>query len=542
MKRAALQPLPGRAGSTGRFRGQRDAAVRVGPWALALLFATLSGCDPEVTRIPGAQCQIDLRLFTPPLQDAFAGVSSLRFGLSYPDGRTFELELDQSAKDFVLGAPPAEGVALRIEGLDIDGLLVSSGQSVAFDLDADQVTVVDVLFARVGEFARLVSKLNTPRFGHTASLTADGLVLIFGGAGAGDLDAPGWLAPPELYDPRSQTNCGPGAFDCPSATGVDLRLGHTATSTFAGNVFVFGGLDEAGQLVDAVLIFEAQSRTFRQLASYDPARVRSRAWHSSVALKIEEGGDPNREALLIAGGERDEGGIPIVDSTGLLFDTRLETFYRTDLAMVRARKYHSATVLDPDQRGVLLAGGRDSSGLVGPVELFDGQAFQAVSPAGAGADDELARPRVQHAALQTPDGVMIVGGQDGLVSLDAPELFAFNSSLGTGMFALRVDAAHADHRARSGALVAGLSSGEVLVAGGEFSDGFERRLLGTAERLVPEPAAGRASFEAAAPLNRALGFATLTHLPGGGLLYTGGLVDGPDGPVPTDEVWYFNPR
>jgi hypothetical protein len=39
----------------------------------------------------------------------------------------------------------------------------------------------------------------------------------------------------------------------------------------------------------------------------------------------------------------------------------------------------------------------------------------------------------------------------------------------------------------------------------------------------------------------ALSFASVTRLSGGGLLFAGGLKRGPDGPVPSDEVWYFNP-
>lgn len=497
----------------------------------------LSACGTEVKRVPGEQSLVDLRVFTPPFQDAFANVASLEFSLTYPDGQVLEVGVDQSASEFVLAGSPGEGVVLRMQGLGIDGAVLASGQSMPFDLGSAQAAQVDVLFARTGEFARLLGRLNHPRFGHTAAVTADGRVLIVGGAGAGDTDAPEDLAPPELYDPRTQVSCGFEDFECPSAPGTDLRYGHTATSTLDGDVIIFGGQGPDGQLVDAVLRYQAASGDFRELTGLRD-EVRPRVHHAAVAFSSQDGA----EVIAFVGGELDVDGQLEVTDGCLLFDPSIEAFFKVDLTLQHGRKHHTATAFGPERHMLLVAGGRDASGLVGPVELYDGYSFQPPTPVGTGARADLATGRIHHAAVEVDGGVLIVTGDDGLVSLDAPELFAYQSELGTGVFPLTIGAPHAGHSTRTGALVAGLPSGGVLLAGGEVRDGFEQTLLSSAEVLLPQDGSTSASTFAAPPLGLGLAFATSTPLPGGGILFTGGLKSGPDGDQAADEVWYYNPR
>lgn len=517
-----------------------------GGWSGLLVFALVlfsAACGTEVTRLPGSQSQLDLRVYTPPFQDAFAGVSTLRLELRFEDGSSLERVVDQSASEFLLDGAPATGVVLRLEGLDLDHQVVASGQSIPFDLIDGQTVQVDLLFARTGEFTRLLNGLNHARFGHTATATADGRVLVFGGAGAGDLDTPTQLAPPELYDPRQQVSCGFDNFECPTYPAADARFGHSATALEQGRVLVFGGRDGGGQLHPTALIYESDGAAFRVLSGIDPLRIRPRAHHAAAVMQFEDDGAGGfREGVLISGGEVEVGGQAQATNNSMLFDSGTEVFTDPDLVMFNSRMRHSVTVFGAERRLVLLAGGRSANGLLGPVELFNGRAFETVIPIGQGAAAGLASPRLNHVALEVDGEVLIVGGDDGLHSMDAPEKFVYSGGLGTGVFTLAVQAAHADHRLRTGSMPVVTPDGGMLMAGGEAWDGFERIQLDSSEVFLPEADSTDGSFFEAAPLGHALSFSSRARLPGGGLLFCGGLEPGPDGPVPSAQVWYYNPR
>jgi len=79
------------------------------------------------------------------------------------------------------------------------------------------------------------------------------------------------------------------------------------------------------------------------------------------------------------------------------------------------------TVFGTEKRLLVAAGGKDEQGLVPQVEMFNGISFEDISPAGQGASGSLSTPRTDHVTLEVPSGVLIIGGQDGLVSLDNPE-------------------------------------------------------------------------------------------------------------------------
>src|SRR5215471_19074589 len=72
--------------------------------------------------------------------------------------------------------------------------------------------------------------LNTPRAGHTATLLADGKVLVAGGVGPDNTS----LSSVELYDPATGTWSTTSSLTTP-------RAGHTATLLPTGEVLVVGG-------------------------------------------------------------------------------------------------------------------------------------------------------------------------------------------------------------------------------------------------------------------------------------------------------------
>ena len=114
-------------------------------------------------------------------------------------------------------------------------------------------------------------------------------------------------------------------------------------------------------------------------------------------------------------------------------------------------------------------------------------------------------------------------------------------AMGAGFFALQIQATHQDHSARRGLVAAQLPSGLVLYAGGERLTTFDRDLLDTAEVLQMEAGTLDAAFSGVASIGQKLSFPVVTTLPGGALLISGGMKPGTDAPVPSTEVWYYNP-
>ncbi|HOX42349.1 MAG TPA: hypothetical protein PK668_02065 [Myxococcota bacterium] len=518
-----------------RTRAGRAAAALL---AVAAWCGGGPGCGPEVRRVPGDTSELRLRLHPPPAQDPFEGVAELRLVLALPDGTSQEWRLDGSASEALVVGQPAAGVSLRLEGLDLDHQLVSSGQSAPFDLDPLVPVEVDLLFARAGEFAQLEGPLSQARFGHSAVPLGDGRVLIVGGAGAGDLDAPQALASPELYDPRLQSACTLGEAGCPVVGEGDRRFGQEACATADGDAFVFGGRDAGGQLVQRVLLYRHAEDSWLEVQGINPALVPPRTGHALAGLQVLNG-ETARDGILVAGGELDGGAV-----TGLaaLFDVQTRSFTRTNLSLARPRSGLRAARLGAGGHRLVLVGGRDAAGLVAPVELFDGSNLGLIQPQGALTRDSLLTPRLRPGLAEVGGRVFVLGGDDGLLTKDDPEVVVLDVEEGSGVVPLHVAVVHADHVGRRGAVVAPLPSGAVLIAGGEVLNGFERQLQGTAEWMMRPELSVDVSFVGAGELGQPLSFPGVALLAGGGVLITGGLRVGDGGLEATGEVWYYNPR
>ena len=227
-------------------------------------------------------------------------------------------------------------------------------------------------------------RMSVPRVGHTATLLADGKVLVAGGN-----DGTGQLASAELYDPVSGTWT-------PTEDLIDSHSFHTATLLPDGRVLVAGGAVKLGQPAEI----------------YDPV---SGTWSPAGQLHHPYRG--GHTATLLADGR------VLVTGSGSaeLYDPARGT-WRVTGDMVEQRSFSAATLLSDGT--VLVAGGgccaQDRS--LDSAELFDPDSgtWRATGSMSGG--------RAYLTATRLLDGSVLVAGggsigRVGMSPIDSSELF-----------------------------------------------------------------------------------------------------------------------
>ncbi len=303
--------------------------------------------------------------------------------------------------------------------------------------------------------------LAVPRARHTATLLADGRVLVVGGTSSSTTTATA-----EIFDPVARTWSPAGSL-------VHARALHTATLLPDGRVLVAGGYGTQ-QSWTSIEIYDPASGRWSSAATLGEGR----AAHTATLL-------PDRRMLFVGTeGLNAQSASEVTDALPMLWSA-------TTLAGPSISD-HAITPL-PDGR-VLVTGGRDGSGnALAQARVFDPRSdtFAEVAP--------MPRSRAGHQALLMPDGrVLVVGGNY------VTECYFYDPLADTWAFAGSLT------WPRNGQVAVLLGNGKVMVSGGAYAARTEQY----------EPAANQwyalgygASHD---------GGATATLLPDGRVLVAGG--------------------
>jgi WD40 repeat protein len=331
-------------------------------------------------------------------------------------------------------------------------------------------------------------KMNVRRAAHTATLLADGKVLIAGGfreEGTTEIA----IASAEIYDPATNSFT-------PTNDMNEPRSGHTATLLPDGKVLIVGGWGPDRRTATAEL-YDPQTGRF----SFTASMVAPRAGMTATLLKNGQ--------VLIAGGES---GRNAPQLPAEIYDPALNTFVLTG-SLNSGRSAHTATLLEDGR--VLMAGGSEGNAVLASAEIYNPMTGKFTLTS------EMSAVRYKHAAVLLPDGNVLVMGGSNQNDWNGKYTSAEIYDTRRGVFVKT--AGLNSERFKLADAVALLHNGNVLVGGGN------RQLE------LFDPKAQR--FILSKKLDNDYYFAALTLLKNGRVLITGGY----DPEIqPTDQAWVYH--
>ncbi|MGB6486912.1 MAG: PASTA domain-containing protein [Steroidobacteraceae bacterium] len=331
-------------------------------------------------------------------------------------------------------------------------------------------------------FTAITATMTSARSGHTATLLADGQVLIAGGCPAIPCTD---LSSAEIYNPATQT------FTALSSVMTVGREGAAATLLPSGKVLITGGAENGGSgtvPLDSAELYDPVANTFTSLTA---TMTEPRFGHTATLLA--------NGTVLITGGYSNESStnpdLPVTWNNAEIYDPIANTFTAITATMAVGRAQHTATLLANGK--VLIAGGTCEAPNTGVVSSCNDTAL---------------------APFQSVD-------------LDTAEVYDTVASTFTALGATMTSK-------RDGAAAALLPSGQVLLAGG-LTGQFGKTtvtILDTAELYNPTTG----TFTAlTGTMTMTRGLFTATLLPNGQVLLAGGIVS--PTPIATNTAELYSP-
>lgn len=350
-------------------------------------------------------------------------------------------------------------------------VLIVGGGSTATNIFSDFSYIVE-LYDPATEAWTITNSLNYGRSGHTATMLADGRVMVVGGT---------YLSSVELFDPVSGMWMSTNSLNA-------ARTSHSATLLPSGRVLVVGGYDGANALASVELFDLATGTWTLETNALSPAA------YSRTATLLPSG------RLLIAGG---------FDTNSLssteVYDSANGSWTNTG-SLTFARHLHTANLLPNGKVLVAGGGGNNAPYYLSNAELFD-PTTGTWTNTGA-----MSAARLLHTATLLPNGkLLVVGGYNHTNYLTAAE--SFNPATGTWTNAGVLNNARYHHTATL------LISGKVLITGGRNNNSF----FSGAE--IFDPPSGTWKTTGSMTTNRSGHTAVL--LPNGKVLVTGGNYGSP---------------
>jgi Galactose oxidase, central domain/Kelch motif len=321
-----------------------------------------------------------------------------------------------------------------------DGRVLVAGGRALSNTGANVLLDSTELYDPVSGQWSVTGSLVKPRVLHTATLLANGQVLVVGGNTSPAPPNFGRDNTAEVYDPAS------GTWVLTGSMGT-VRSGHTATLLQDGRVLVAGGFNTDDSVKTAEL--------------YDPA---TGAWTPTGDLNVARYGHTATllpdGSVLIAKGSND-GDLASTLSSAERYDPTSGTWNLIDDPTDYSSVLHSATPLS-DGRVLFTGGypGNDGQDF-GPRTLALSQFFDPVTDMWEMVGN-LNEARDGHTATLLPDGKLLVaGGFDWNLRIYVRSTELYDPVSATWMTAASLGTARSGHTATL------LPDGTVLVAGGE---------------------------------------------------------------------------